>query len=79
MYYLFYSRHPSVSSFLGIDLDDERKFYNAYYWFQRFAKLYMDKHGYDAGLEQEAFKMLEDANLDLDFEVIDMLDAKAKE
>jgi hypothetical protein len=71
VYYLFFSHHTSVSSVLGIHLDDEGKFYNAYYWFQRFVRLHMDKHGYDAGLEQQTFKMLEEANFDLDLEVID--------
>lgn len=79
VYYLFFSHHPSVSSVLGVDLNDEEKFYNAYYWFQRFIRLYMDKHGYDAGLEQQAFKMLEEVNFDLDFEVVAMIDNKAKE
>jgi len=79
VYYLFFSHHPSVRSVLGIDLDDEARFYNAYYWFQRFVRLHTDKHGYDAGLEQQAFKMLEEASFELDFEVIDMLDKRAKE
>ena len=79
VYYLFFSRHPSVNSFLGIDLNDEARFYNAYYWFRRFVKLYMAKLGYDAGLEQQAFKMLEGADFDLNFEVIDLLDKKANE
>lgn len=72
--YLFFSLDSSISSVLGIDLNEEQRFYNAYYWFQRFASLYMRKHGYDAGLEQQAFKMLENANCDLDLSVIEMLD-----
>ena len=76
--YVFFSHHPSVSKIVGIDLDHRARFYNAYFWFQRFVKIRGEKHGRDVGLEQEAFKMLESAEFDLDFEVIDLIDKRAK-
>jgi hypothetical protein len=78
-YYLFFLHHPSVSDVLRIELDGDARFYNAYYWFQRFTKMHMINYGYDAGLEQQSFKMLEGADFDLDLEVIDMIDKKANE
>ena len=34
-------------------------FYSRYYWFDRFKKRYITLYGDNAGLEQQAFKMLE--------------------
>ncbi len=50
----------------GVDV-----FYNEYYWFLLFTKLHQAKHGYDAGLEQQAFKLLEKAPPDVDWKMVE--------
>jgi len=72
--YIFFSLHRSASQVLGVSLNNGTRFYNAYYWFRRFLKIYTKKHGSDAGLEQQAFRMLEEAGFELDFEIIGMVD-----
>lgn len=37
-------------------------FYSRYYWFNKFMKKYFSKYGYDAGIEQQAFEILEQIN-----------------
>jgi len=54
-------------------IDRTTIFYNQYYWFMRFSRLYISKHGFDAGLEQQAFKMIENADCELDFAILDSL------
>jgi hypothetical protein len=36
-------------------------FYNKYYWYILFAKKYQEQFGFDAGIEQQEFKILEEA------------------
>jgi hypothetical protein len=55
-------------------LDRATVFYNQYYWFVRFSRLYMKKHGKDAGLEQQAFQMVENADCEIDLTIIDSLE-----
>src|SRR5947208_683299 len=63
--------------------DPQRLFYNRYYWFVRFVALRQAADGYDAGLEQQAFKMLEEADREVDWEVdwelLGQLDARARQ
>jgi hypothetical protein len=59
--------------------DRERLFYNRYYWFLRFISLWQAAHGYDAGLEQQAFRILEEAEFSVDWDVIQRLDARARQ
>lgn len=57
----------------GYTIDNELIFYNRYYWFVFFLKLYTAKHGYDAGLEQQAFQLLEESetmNIEVDWDLI---------
>ena len=63
----------------GFGLDAAALFYNQYYWFRRFVHLSAAARGYDAGLEQQAFKILEAAPEDVDWSVIESLDARATE
>lgn len=49
-------------------------FYNRYYWFRRFGKMYSAIHGKDSGLEQQAFQMLEQARSEIDWQVIEAID-----
>lgn len=60
-YYLLFTYWPSL---LGAE-DGEKKstliFYNRYYWFYYFLRLYTMKNGKNAGLEQQAFQLLEES------------------
>jgi hypothetical protein len=58
-------------------LDRENVFYNRYFWFKRFATLQQKRDGYDAGLEQQVFQILEYADFDVDWELVERLDAQA--
>ena len=40
--------------------DVEDLYYSKYYWFIKFKNRYFDIYGHDEGLEQQAFRMLED-------------------
>ena len=46
-------------------------FYNAYYWVLAFAKRYKSIYGFDAGVEQETFKVLEAAPADVDWKTVE--------
>ena len=48
--------------------------YNRYFWFRRFIRMYSTKYGKDAGLEQQAFQILEQSMADLDWQVIEAID-----
>ena len=61
----------------GSPLDHENAFYNRYFWFKRFAMLKQKRDGYDAGLEQQVFQMLEHADFDVDWALMALLDAQA--
>ena len=50
-----------------------KAFYNSYYWFLIFANLYQSKNGYDAGIEQRSFKMLEQMPPDADWKVVEKI------
>jgi hypothetical protein len=55
-------------------LDDRQLFYNRYYWFKRFAAALAAVDGYDAGIEQQAFKLLENAPPDVEWSFIEQID-----
>ena len=65
-------------SLLPLDMDAVQVFYNRYYWFRRFMEEYQRVNGADAGLEHQAFQMLEQAPSDLDREMIPLIEAWAK-
>jgi hypothetical protein len=48
--------------------------YNRYFWFRRFIRMHSTKHGKVAGLEQQAFQILEHSMADLDWQVIEAID-----
>ncbi len=74
-YYLLFTHWPFL---LPTVLDKPQVFYNRYYWFQHFGKVYQGKRGPDAGVEQQGFQLLESADFDLDWQIIEKLDARAK-
>jgi hypothetical protein len=62
----------------GFSLDAVALFYNQYYWFKRFVCERDAARGHDAGLEQQAFQLLESAPDDVDWSVIEAIDALAR-
>lgn len=75
---------PPLRNYLAIThklvaqvLTDQDRFYNEYFWFKRFAVLYQASHGFDAGVEQQAFEILERAAIDVDRDQIARLNEQA--
>jgi hypothetical protein len=79
--YLFFSGEAaSIEETLGINhLPDEQVFYNCYFWLLRFTGLYFKSHGFDAGLEQQSFKMLETVRFEVNWLIIEELEKYAKQ
>lgn len=61
------------------DLSELVAFYNAYYWVLVFAKRYQARYGFDAGVEQETFKVLERAPADVDWQVVESVHEAAQQ
>jgi hypothetical protein len=61
----------------GVTLDPAARLYNRYFWFRRFATLWQQAHGYDAGTEQQAFQILENSEAELDWTFVAELDERA--
>jgi hypothetical protein len=78
-YYLLFTHWPSLIDPEGAALSPADIFYNRYRWFLAFAKLHQAKHGVDAGLEQQAFQLLEDAETEVDWTVIEAIEARVTE
>lgn len=74
---LLFERWPELV--LEEPVDPVRRFYNRYFWFVRFAAMWQAAHGHDAGLEQQVFQLLEEADVDIDWDVIQELDGLAKQ
>ena len=54
--YLLISNYPEkFEDVSALDL-----YYNKYYWYLKFSITYQDKYGYDAGIEQQEFKLIEE-------------------
>jgi hypothetical protein len=63
-----------LRSYFGVaDLSEVIAFYNAYYWSLVFLKRYDARYGFDAGIEQQAFKLLECAPVDVDWGIVEDL------
>ncbi len=76
LYYLLFTHWPELLGGKTVEFTAEDLFYNRYYWFLRLTKQYQARHGTDAGFEQQACKMLETAECDLDLEVIQEIEEK---
>jgi hypothetical protein len=48
----------------GLGLSEAERFWSRYYWLARFAREWQTVAGYDAGLEQQVFQLLEHAPVD---------------
>lgn len=69
-HYLF--SDPNVWTVVGVRaLDELHLFYNSYYWYLVFKKECENSNGFDAGIEQYSFKLLEMAPLDVDWTVVE--------
>jgi len=65
---------------LGVgELSEPVAFYNAYYWALVFAKRFQARHGFDAGIEQEVFKVLERAPSDVDWQIVERVNQAAQQ
>jgi hypothetical protein len=63
-----------VKSYLGVDdLLEPIAFYNAYYWSLVFVKRYNIRYGFDAGIEQQSFKVLERAPANVDWAITEQV------
>ena len=50
-----------------VSKEDKKKImYNKYYWYTKYKKRYFDVYGYDAGIEQDGFKLLEELENELE-------------
>ena len=56
-HYLLLTECPELVA--GLGLSEEERFWSRYYWLARFAREWQAAEGYDAGLEQSVFKLLE--------------------
>ena len=72
---LLFERWPDLLA--ASPVDRKIAFYNRYFWFKRFATLKQARDGYDAGLEQQVFRLLEQAEFEVDWSLLERLDAEA--
>jgi hypothetical protein len=77
-YYMLFTHCPSLLQD-QIKLDEEVIFYNRYFWFLRTIKAYKSRYGTDAGMEQQAFQLLEYPPCRLDLELIAHIDSLVDE
>jgi hypothetical protein len=69
--YALFSSDAAISEVGLSQLSAEDAFYNRYYWILVFAKRYRLSHGYDAGMEQQAFQVLESAPTTIDWSAVE--------
>jgi hypothetical protein len=72
-HYLLFTHWPDLLK-MTRGLTPQAMYYNRYYWFLKFAKLYMRKHGSDAGMEQQAFQLLEQMDCEIDWYIVEQID-----
>lgn len=67
--------------FKFIDIEPLQLYYNKYYYFLKFLVSYQKLIGFDAGLEQKEFKIIEEGEIypDIDWGVIEDISNKIKE
>lgn len=71
---------PELRDEFGVEIASESvAFYNAYFWILVFAKRYQAHHGPDAGIEQECFKVLERAPVDVDWQAVESVSQAAEQ
>jgi hypothetical protein len=75
-HFLLFCHWPSLLAGSFPDLDTATVFYNKYFWFMRFVRLYALAYGPDAGMEQQAFQLLEAAEFEIDWSVIEEIESE---
>ena len=72
---LFYTKEDEVIALSGKSL--EVVLYSKYYWLTRYVKKYNEVNGYDAGMEQQQFKLIEELQQrlgDVDWDLLQRID-----
>ena len=72
---LYFSKEAEIMAFTGESL--EVVLYSKYYWFTQYMKKYNETQGYDAGIEQQQFKLIEELDQRLenvDWELLHRID-----
>ncbi len=59
--YCLLTEYPELATGLGLSVDEQ--FWSRYYWLARFAREWQAVAGYDAGLEQQVFQLMEHAEV----------------
>ena len=61
---------------ISSDFNMDVLFYSEYYWFTKYKNRHFELYGHDEGLEQRAFKMLENMSLEneVDWSIIEQID-----
>lgn len=73
VYYSLFTNWPELLGNSVCGLTTSVIFYNRYYWFLHLIRLWQELHGHDAGMEQQAFQLLESAaaeGMELDWDVL---------
>jgi hypothetical protein len=59
-------------------VDPLRRFYNHYFWLQRFAALHQRDSGPEAGLDGQVLALLEQAPADVEWDMVERIDQEAR-
>lgn len=73
-YFLLFSQWPELLGTVAPAPTAPALLYNQYYWFLRLKQLRTRQHGPDAGMEQQALQLLEGADCDVDWCVIEAIE-----
>lgn len=73
--FVFFTKEAEVITLTGQPL--EVVLYSKYYWLTRYVKKYNEVNGYDAGIEQQQFKLIEELEQrlgDVDWDLLQRID-----
>jgi len=76
-YYLLFTHWTEIVNNEISDMQMSDIFYNRYYWFMMYSRKYQSQNGLDEGIEQQAFKLLEEADhmdFDINWEIIENIE-----
>jgi len=73
-FYLLLTHFPEL---IEDTVDPSARFYARYFWFRTFSNRFQAAQGFDAGLEQQCFQLIEQADVPIDWEVVEQLDKRA--
>ncbi|WP_059173177.1 hypothetical protein [Bacillus sp. FJAT-27445] len=66
LHYFLILKEFSKEIAAGSPFTIEQVLYSQYYWFVYFKNQYFSKYGYDAGMDQQAFQLIEQLTYELD-------------